>query len=216
MFTSQLSIRETAARFDSLQASSRQTTEIWQNIALVFFNGKESAKSNRSQSNFADFAVWYNCIVLEAFGILKTCFPGSTHQNLVFKTNRDKKYCLSSEIKVSQVEKCWKAIMISICNLHNMGIPHVDVHHFFNLWDLYLRAQTIFFITVCFKTQVLPNNYRLSYSVCFWGPSGRSDTWFCSVAPPPQGKSQIYALIWWHCLGSILWTLKYWSREFDL
>ena len=29
----------------------------------------------------------------------------------------------------------------------------MDFHHFFNLWDLYLRAQTRFFITVCFKTQ---------------------------------------------------------------
>ena len=29
----------------------------------------------------------------------------------------------------------------------------MNLDHFFNLWDLYLRALTIFCITVCFETQ---------------------------------------------------------------
>ena len=43
-------------------------------IALVFFNGKESAKSNRSEYNFAYFVCDFNCIVLEAFRTLKNVF----------------------------------------------------------------------------------------------------------------------------------------------
>ena len=74
---------------------------------------------------------------------------------LCFKTNRDEKLGLSSEIEVSQVEKVPK-------NLDFLQIPYVnyignleeisEFHHFFNFKDLYLRAQTIFFITVCFKS----------------------------------------------------------------
>ena len=39
--------------------------------------------------------------------------------------------------------------VIYIGNLEEIS----EFHDFFNLWDLYLRAQTRFFITVCFKTQ---------------------------------------------------------------
>ena len=53
-----------------------------------------------------------------------------------FKTNRDEKYCLSSEIEVSPVEKVVKIHDFPrnfICKLHR-GI--LGFHHFFNWWDL--------------------------------------------------------------------------------
>ena len=62
------------------------------------------------------------------------------------ETNPDEKSCLSSEIEVPQVEK-----VVTILQILHREI--LGFHHFFNLWGLYLRAQTLFFITVCFKTQ---------------------------------------------------------------
>ena len=91
----------------------------------------------------------------ELENVQKRYFQGIYIKCLCFKTNRDEKYCLSSEIEVLEVEKPLKFRIL-------VGNPYViyigDLREirgfwwFFNKLDLYLRAQTIFFITVCFKT----------------------------------------------------------------
>ena len=67
-----------------------------------------------------------------------------------FKKYPAQKDCLSFVLEPRQVEKVVKIHdfrLNPLCKLHR---EISEFHHFFNLWDLYLRAQTRFFIRICF------------------------------------------------------------------
>ena len=113
---------------------------------------------------------------------------------MCFKTDRDQKSRLSSEIEPLQDKKPSKSIDFPTKSLCKLQWEINGFWRFFILQRLYLRAQTRFLVTVSFKThspglyfrfRTFPNDFRAisRYRDTFW------------AEPPLQKVSQLYSFI---------------------
>ena len=149
----------------------------------------------------------FNCIVVKAFRTLKNVFPGEYTSNACVLKQTVILFLILSELGD------WG--LTSRNSGENLEFPYViyigilrEIHGFwwfFNSQYLYLRAQTIFFITVCFKTQAFDVYSREIKFLRLLNASEKNGVRYSQWHPPSRRISNYHP----HNMRGVIWDVSW-------